>query len=188
MKVALRSVPWIVGLLCGLAVGWWAVPALLFEERSDVVPFSHALHTGGSVGMDCSDCHRSAVDGDVVLPAVDACADCHESIPGVELTLDDLRRQGCGWDASLRQPEGVRFSHAQHVDLAGLDCAACHGDIGASTAARSIPINRISGYPRSLWGRSGVGPASSSHGMEMSDCAGCHEQREVVQSCLDCHR
>ena len=182
------SLPWVVGVVTGLALGWWGYAALVFEERVPAVPFSHAVHTGEAVGMTCDDCHRTSNVRAISLPTVDDCTACHMDFPGIDRDLEELLALSEPWPSSLEQPEGVRFSHAQHVDLAGMECSVCHGDHGTSTSAGSVAVNRISGYPRALWGRDGVGPAGGAHAMEMSDCVGCHEQRGVVQSCLDCHR
>lgn len=182
------SLPWVVGIVTGLALGWWGYAAVVFEEQGPVVPFSHAVHTGDAVGMTCADCHRTREVRAVALPTLDDCTMCHGEFPGVEYDLAELQALPELWRSSLAQPEGVRFSHAQHVDLADMDCAVCHGDHGAADAARTVAVNRISGYPRALWGRGPVGPDEASHPMEMSDCVDCHDRRGVVQSCLDCHR
>lgn len=178
----------ILGLACGLVLGWWGYPHLVFERVAAPLPFSHALHTGEDVGMECGDCHDHTSGRALAMPSVGQCADCHDEIGGVELAADPEFAASRPWIASLRQPEGVRFGHPQHVELAGLACAECHGEQASSETSSALYHNRISGYQRALWGRHGLGPAERSPGMEMSDCVRCHEQREVVQSCLDCHR
>ena len=188
MRHVLRLLPLSVGLACGLLLGWWFVPHLLFEARVPIVPFSHAVHAGEDVGMACADCHRASADGAVAMPTLDQCTDCHDGFPGVESDLETLLAAEPIWRSRLEQPEGVHFPHATHVDLAAMDCATCHGDHGASDTATVVYVDRISEYSRALWDRPGVGPGSADHGMDMGDCSRCHDQRGVVQSCLDCHR
>ena len=180
------------GLLVGWALGWWAGPALLFETVQPPLAFSHVVHTE-EAGMACADCHGLDPDRAIALPTTSDCALCHESVLGeseAERRLVEefvVPGRPLVWTASLEQPEGVRFSHAQHVELASLDCEACHAPRGASTDGRGVPLNRISAYPRALWGRDAVGPDPRG-AMEMSDCVDCHRHEAVVQSCLDCHR
>lgn len=188
MNAFLRSLPVALGALVGLTLGWWILPGVVFEDANPAVPFSHAVHTGDDVGLECDDCHRVRDVRAVSLPTAAQCIDCHDEIPGSDFDLESALARDDLWGSSLRQPEGVHFSHAQHVDLAALACTACHGDHGQAATATVVARNRISGYPRALWGRDGVGPMNDHGAMEMSDCVRCHDQRAVVQSCLDCHR
>lgn len=188
MSRPLRFVAPLVGVLCGLALGWWGYPHLIFEPEPAGVPFSHSVHTGEDVAMECTDCHDHGAGRSLAMPALAQCADCHDEIPGMTVTIDDPLLEARPWTSSLQQPEGVRFSHPQHLSLAGLECVACHGDHGSSTSVATVQRNRISQYVRALWGRPGLGPRTAGAGMEMGDCVRCHDQNEVVQSCLDCHR
>jgi menaquinone reductase, multiheme cytochrome c subunit len=187
MKRITRLIP-VVGLVVGLAFGWLVYPHLAFEAEPLAVPFSHLAHVGEDVGMECGDCHDHGRGRSLAMPAMESCLDCHDAIPGIDATADELLAIARPWVSRLEQPEGVRFGHPQHVELAGLECATCHGDHGQSTMSPPVQRNRISQYARALWGRDGLGPARATAGMEMADCVRCHREQAVVQSCLDCHR
>lgn len=187
--------PVTIGLVCGLAFGWWGYPRLAFEAIEQPLDFSHLTHTGDAVGMDCMDCHAGSDERFVSIPAIEQCAACHESPlteNAVELRLvDEFVTPGreIEWLVYSRQPAGVRFSHAQHIELAGLECASCHGGHAATATLPPLYRNRLSTYGRSLWGRGALGPDQGApRGLDMNDCDACHRERGVVDSCLDCHR
>jgi hypothetical protein len=188
------SSPVTVGLLCGLVLGWGAYPHLAFESRQQPLQFSHRAHTGDEVQMACLDCHATDDHRTIGIPAVELCAGCHESAitdhPDEARLVEDYVVPGreIDWLVYARQPAGVRFSHAPHVVLAEIACDECHGDHGSSDALPAHSVNRISTYPRSLWGRDALGPDIGPRGLDMGDCDGCHRDRGVVDSCLDCHR
>lgn len=182
-------------LAVGLALGWLVLPDLFFERVDPPLSFSHAVHTGEDVGLDCASCHGLDETRAITLPTLETCAACHSEMlgdsPQERVLVDEYVAAGreVDWPVHARQPEGVRFSHAQHVVLAELECGACHGDYGQLAATPPLFVNRLSGYPRALWGRGGIGPSPASFAsLEMNDCVDCHRDRQVVQSCLDCHR
>lgn len=70
------------------------------------------------------------------------------------------------WRRIYDVPSHVYYSHRRHVTVAGIECATCHGDIGASTAPPRAPLNDIS----------------------MAFCIACHEEQEVTTDCNACHR
>jgi len=86
------------------------------------------------------------------------------------------------WKSYAGQPENVYFPHVTHVKTAKLACARCHGDQGSTNALPLYQVDRISGYSRDIWGSKGR------PGMTMNDCVGCHEERKLEHSCLDCHK
>lgn len=70
------------------------------------------------------------------------------------------------WRRIYDMPSHVFYSHRRHVTVAGIECATCHGDIGASTSPPKAPLNNIS----------------------MRFCMSCHEKQEVTNDCNACHR
>jgi hypothetical protein len=186
----------LLGLIVALAVGWLAFPAALYERADQPLQFSHALHTGGDVGLTCADCHGFDPDGRFEgVPSLARCTGCHEQAQGE--TADEKRfvdeyvshGREVPWRVYARQPANVHFPHAVHVRLAGIACERCHGGHGATTGLRRFERNRLSGYSRDIWGHSltrAGRPAGD--GMKMSDCEGCHRERAVTSSCLTCHK
>ncbi len=185
------------GLAGALLIGWFGLPAALYERIEQPLQFSHALHCGeDGVGMSCEDCHAFADDGRFVgIPGIENCAMCHEEVMGeteserrlVEEYITPGRE--IPWLVYARQPDNAHFPHAPHVVLAELPCARCHGPHGETTELRPFERNRLSGYSRDVWGPSISGLGTEPwEGMKMSDCCACHKKHQVVESCLDCHK
>jgi hypothetical protein len=80
------------------------------------------------------------------------------------------------WQSYVRQPQNVYFSHAFHIQLARLDCVACHGAVGQSDGLAPARIERISLY------------SGSAHFQNMDACEDCHRRRGAANSCLACHK
>ena len=186
----------IVGLAASLSFGWWAFPKILFTPQPQPVQFSHALHTGEKVGLTCQDCHGFSGNGAFAgIPTIDQCVTCHSEVSG---STEEERRfveefvkpnREVPWRVYARQPDNAYFSHIYHVKSAGIECARCHGQHGATSTLRPLQVNVISGYSRDLWGS----PVSGirwipSEGMKMSDCIDCHQQHAHRSACIDCHK
>jgi hypothetical protein len=185
-----------VGLAAALLVGWLGLPAALYQRVDQPLEFSHRLHTGDDVGLSCEDCHGFDDEGRFGgIPTIENCAECHEEPLGeseserrlVEEYITPGRE--IPWLVYSRQPDNAHFPHATHVTLAELPCERCHGPHGETDHLRPLERNRISGYSRDVWGPSISGLGNEPwEGMKMSDCTKCHKQRNVVDSCLDCHK
>lgn len=186
----------LIGLFSALAVGWLGFPALLYRNIEQPLQFSHIVHTGENVGMACADCHTSSEDGHFTgIPAVAKCAECHSAVLGETENEKQLVEEyvtpnrEIPWLVYARQPENVHFSHAPHVQLAELTCERCHGPHGGSASLRPLQRNRISGYSRDIWGPSMTRLGNAPwQGMKMDDCSRCHHERNVQESCMDCHK
>ena len=188
--------PFAAGLAVALAAGWFLFPRLLYDRIEQPLRFSHKVHAGEQVGMACEDCHALGADGRFAgLPATARCAECHAgmlgSTPDEKILVEQYVATGreIPWLSYARLPDNAHFPHGVHVRLAGLECARCHGDHGRSDALRPYERNRLSGYGRDIWGHSllrvGMRPGE---GKKMTDCAACHREHGVTESCLDCHK
>lgn len=186
----------VAGFLAALALGWFAFPALLYESRNQPFDFSHKVHTGESIGMTCEDCHTFSPTGSFTgIPRLEKCAGCHAQAVGTteaeKILVEEYvtPNKEIPWLVYSRQPQNAYFSHIQHVKVAGLECASCHGSHGSSDHLKPYQVNRISGYSRDIWGRSiGRIVREPGEGMKMDDCARCHRERGVKESCLMCHK
>jgi hypothetical protein len=157
--------------LCAAALATWA--------RSEGAPlrFNHKVHAGAKI--DCTTCHLGVMDpAEDRLPAIAVCTGCHKDPPGANPVKQELARLAAAgarlqWPRSrARQPDHVFFSHPRHVDVAKLECTACHVEMASATE----PPRR-------------GGP------MSMYTCEGCHAKHpESVGAtrakidCLECHR
>jgi hypothetical protein len=150
------------------------------ERPPDAVqpfPFNHRVHVAAKV--DCLACHAGVVDlGDERFPSISKCKTCHAGATAQETPA---KRQLAAlfasttpirWDPLLRLADHVVFSHARHVDTAGIECVECHAEM-ASLAS----------------------PPRYERTMQMDDCIACHKRhldnaaaRRGTVNCIACHR
>ncbi|HLU39326.1 MAG TPA: cytochrome c3 family protein [Planctomycetota bacterium] len=131
------------------------------------VAFSHAVHVGEK-NLTCTFCHPGVhTRADAGLAPVEVCAPCHDRLdrdrpPELRLLAAHYEEYRYRRTPVATLADDVRFSHRVHVQDAGLDCAACHGDVAHSA-----------GIPQ---------PA-----VRKADCMGCHAERGASNECATCH-
>jgi hypothetical protein len=138
-------------------------------EPVQPLEFPHNIHAGRKIA--CTEyCHEAVTMGPRAgLPSVRTCMICHNTIatdrPRIQ-QITALREKGLdlAWQRVFDYPEEahVRFNHAPHI-RAGIECAACHGDIAAGTVARRNVT------------------------LSMGFCVNCHNERKASVDCLTCH-
>lgn len=159
-------------IIAGLVVGVILTRAQVFAAPEQPIAYSHRTHV--EAGVQCLFCHTSALRSDLAgIPSVQKCMGCHAIIatetPDVQVLAGYWeRRQPIPWNRVNRQPDFVYFSHQAHLG-AGINCEACHGDVGNMTVDR--PVAK----------------------MDMGWCLECHlkQPAEVVNrlaDCLTCHK
>jgi hypothetical protein len=138
------------------------------------LPFNHAVHLEDA-GLECLNCHTDAgVAVHAGLPGAEICLDCHDLDDEEELQHPEKAllmpyvdgEQNIPWERVAITKPDVFFSHRRHVTAGGIDCLHCHPDQPALTAP----------------------PKTVAEVMTMDDCLDCHEEREVSNDCLACHR
>lgn len=166
------------------------------------IEYDHVLHSEMDLG--CEYCHAEAweseVGTDLLLPAKDTCADCH----------DVESEDNCGYcHVDVDDPWGYAetvakvdlFSHAAHVEDEE-SCASCHGQVDALVAAppkadcRSCHVTAADLQDCSVCHSQGAEYVPESHetagyeywhgveaGHMQQDCSNCHAQVD----CQDCH-
>ncbi len=98
------------------------------------IAFSHKLHAG-EYKIDCNYCHtgvnrtRSAH-----IPAANICMNCHGVIkkesPEIQKIYEAIENdKPIEWVRVHNLPDLAYFNHSQHVNVGGLECQQCHGDI-----------------------------------------------------------
>ena len=138
-----------------------------FDPYAQPIDFSHRHHVT-EMGFECQMCHVYARRGPVAgIPSVEKCAGCHTQVlsntPEIQKVLEYWENeQPIPWVRVHDLPDYVRFSHKRHV-LGGVDCAACHGDVGQMEIAVQV------------------------ESLSMGWCVTCHEQRSASKDCLTCH-
>lgn len=132
------------------------------------IEFPHDVHVGKEIA--CEVCHEGVDKGPVAgLPSVRTCMICHEAIatdrPRIQ-QITALRDKGLdlAWARvyGFAAEDHVRFNHAPHI-RAKVECAVCHGNVGAMTVAEPV-VEHTMGF-----------------------CVNCHNARNASVDCLTCH-
>ena len=169
MRAVRNLLGWIVWALlvagATLAIGVIWFPQLPVRQP---LAFNHAKHKK----MACVVCHRGVeTRAYATIPDMNTCLNCHAAPPVKDATAIAIWNAAAmakhiGWQRITRIPDHVYFSHRRHVDLAQLDCAACHGDMADRTTPPAHPLTRIS----------------------MNNCLDCHRQQSASTDCARCHK
>jgi hypothetical protein len=148
-----------------LAAKTQAAPVAQAAEGQPIA-FNHQAMV--QLGVQCLFCHadaqRSPSPG---MPSVERCYGCHKTIstnlPVIQQVLGYWQRQEpIPWARVNTLPRFVYFSHEVHINVGGLACERCHGDVGHMTVAR--PVVR----------------------MNMGWCLSCHESQPNAAQLTDC--
>jgi len=98
------------------------------------VAFSHKLHAG-QYKIDCNYCHTGVNRGkSATIPSANICMNCHGVIkkesPEIQKIYTAIEKnQPIEWVRIHNLPDLVYFNHAQHVNVGGVQCQQCHGEI-----------------------------------------------------------
>jgi hypothetical protein len=151
-------------LVAGLGVLW---------HRADTVPvqpinFPHTIHAG-TLRLPCTFCHLFAERSRfATAPPLQICMGCHRTIATDRPEIKKLTRyfeakKSIEWKRVYEVPDFIYFSHKRHVK-AGLECAACHGDVAGMKRVRRVS-NLVMGW-----------------------CVSCHRVRKASMDCTTCHK
>lgn len=155
----------IVGAALITAVAHRPAPRQGWPAHDDTrrLKFSHKTHVEGA-SIACADCHaaaKSALASDNLRPNHDNCSSCHE----------DQLANDCGYchvdpeniEAAPAPVRDLLFSHQQHVDMKGVECATCHHGVETAEDATGL------------------------HLPVMTTCTACHNERQATNQCEACH-
>lgn len=98
------------------------------------IAFSHKLHAG-EYEINCTYCHTGVYKGKQAgIPSANICMNCHNAIkresPEIQKIYTALEKdQPIEWVRVHNLPDLAYFNHAQHTNVANLDCTNCHGEI-----------------------------------------------------------
>ena len=114
------------------------------------IAFSHKIHSGDH-GIDCNYCHHTARDSKHAgIPSLNVCMNCHTYInegtitgkeeinkiyaaigfdPNTRSYIPNYEEQPVEWVRVHNLPDLAYFNHSQHVNVAGVECQTCHGEI-----------------------------------------------------------
>lgn len=151
-KLVFFTVLLLVGFLA--SAGWktmWNVGVHEGYMPVQPIKFSHQLHAGVNQ-IDCQYCHGGAYKSkNASIPSANVCMNCHTGVTGSEQyggeispeiakiyrALDYDPNTGeygnnprpIEWIRVHNLPDFAYFNHSQHVVVAGIDCATCHGPV-----------------------------------------------------------
>lgn len=158
VQVAVKNQKLIVLLTVVVAVFllkelYWGLMSIGVEQGympEQPIAFSHKIHAGDN-GIDCKYCHYGAEKGKHSnIPSAMLCMNCHTYIqegPKYGTKEIDKIYAAVGFDRESNSyipgyeqkpvkwvrvhnlPDLAYFNHAQHVNVAGLECQTCHGPV-----------------------------------------------------------
>ncbi len=134
------------------------------------IAFSHKVHVG-KLGLTCETCHTTADKSTYAgVPSVQTCMNCHVAVKTDSPEIQNLTKywedeEPVPWNRvhRIRVRNYVYFTHEQHIN-AGVDCAQCHGDLGAMDKVRQVSS------------------------LKMGWCVSCHNHNDAPVDCLTCHK
>lgn len=98
------------------------------------IAYSHKLHAG-QYKIDCNYCHTGVNRGKSAnIPSANICMNCHGVIKRESPEIQKIYRaieqdKPIEWIRVHNLPDLAYFNHAQHVNVGGLQCQQCHGEI-----------------------------------------------------------
>lgn len=102
------------------------------------IAFSHKLHAGENQ-INCNYCHTGVYKGKQSnIPSLNICMNCHTYIKkGPQYGETEIKKLTDAYAAGTpikwvrvhNLPDLAYFNHAQHTQVAGLECQKCHGPI-----------------------------------------------------------
>jgi hypothetical protein len=131
------------------------------------LPYSHKKHV--SLGLQCRYCHVNPDVGRLMtFPPTATCMACHQAIAADRPTIQKLAAYSASntpipWVRVYKLPDYVFWQHGTHL-LPDVTCADCHGPV----AERDVI-------------------AQETNIVTMAGCLSCHNKRQVLTDCKDCH-
>lgn len=98
------------------------------------IAFSHKLHAG-EYEVECQYCHTGVNKGkSATIPSANICMNCHNEIkrssPEIQKIYTAIQEnKPIEWVRIHNLQDFVYFNHSQHVEVGGLACQTCHGEI-----------------------------------------------------------
>lgn len=98
------------------------------------IAYSHKLHAG-QYEIDCNYCHTGVNKSKSAnIPSPNICMNCHSAIktesPEIQKIYAAIENdEPIEWVRIHNLPDLAYFNHSQHVNVGGLECETCHGDI-----------------------------------------------------------
>lgn len=187
----------VIGIVVWLFLGLYSIGVTEAYQPSQPIAFPHDIHAGIN-GIDCKYCHNSANKSKTAgLPTTNLCMNCHKQISGEGDQIEKIKKiyksagfspEGGGqyggetesivWNKVHTLPDYVFFSHQQHVEVGGVDCAQCHGDMTKQhETARVVPVEELNQIEGNI--------QLTRPTLTMGWCIECHDVKEVSSGPLN---
>lgn len=88
---------------------------------------------------------------------------------------DSFGGEPVAWNKVHNLPDHVFFSHQQHVEVGGLHCQNCHGDVGKFSVGRIAPVQEINALVDDFPGLIQLSKPT----LTMGWCIECHNKAEI---------
>jgi hypothetical protein len=131
------------------------------------LPYSHKTHV--ALGLQCRNCHVNPEQGELMTyPAAATCMTCHATVAADRPAIQKLASIAAAgnevpWVRVYKLPDYVYWTHATHIQTK-ITCEECHGPV----AQRDVI-------------------AQETNIVTMAGCMACHNKRQVLTDCGDCH-
>ena len=197
-KVVVGAVIALMALVVALFLSLYSIGVVEDYHPSQPITFNHQIHAGTN-GIDCRYCHNTVTESKTAgIPTVNVCMNCHKQISGS--TPEQEKKIAKIYDAAGFIPEGggkytgkthpivwnkvhnlpdhVYFNHSQHVEIGGVDCKQCHGDMTQRVETAKVQniedLNKVEGNIK-----------LTKPTLTMGWCIECHQEKEVSMGPLD---
>ena len=187
----------VMAIVIWLFLNLYQIGVITAYQPSQPIDFPHSIHAGKD-DISCKYCHSSADKSRTAgLPTVNMCMNCHKQIKGSGDQVAKIQKiydaagftpEGGGeysgetknivWNKVHALPDHVYFNHSQHVEVGGIDCKQCHGDMTKQKeTARVVPVEELNKIE---------GNVQLSHPtLTMGWCIECHDQKEISTGTLE---
>jgi cytochrome c551/c552 len=180
-----------------LFLGLYQIGVVSSYQPSQPIAFPHDIHAGIN-GIDCKYCHNSADKSKSAgIPTTNVCMNCHKQIQGAGDQVEKIKNiyasagfspEGGGtysgetepiiWNKVHNLPDHVYFNHSQHVEIGGIDCKQCHGDMTKQNELpRVVPVEELNMVEGNI--------QLTRPTLTMGWCIECHNVKEVSTGTLE---
>lgn len=190
-----------VGVITYILLLLYNVNVMTSYHPSQPITFRHDIHAGIN-GIDCKYCHNSVNKSKTAgIPTLNVCMNCHKLVRGSnEFQKNEIAKlyeavgfssEGGGqfkgedqqepivWNKVHNLPDFVFFSHKQHVEVGGVDCKQCHGDMTKRhETAQVMPVEELN----KIEGNINLGTHPT---LTMGWCVECHAEKAISKGPLD---
>jgi len=142
------------------------------------IAFSHKLHAGDQK-LQCLYCHFAADKGrHAGIPPTELCLNCHKYIQTQSPEIAKIKKAvdtktPVKWVKVHHLPDFAYFNHSQHVNVAGLACQKCHGEVEKMQVLKQQETLSM-GWCIECHRDNQIAPPNDHKNAGAGDCAKCH--------------